>query len=31
MVAYHWFRQVGKILEVIEITSDATMIKLVAF
>ena len=31
MIANHWFRQVGKIMEAIEITSDATKIKLVAF
>ena len=31
MVADHWFRQVDKILEAMEITSDATRIKLVAF
>ena len=31
MVADNWFRQVGKILEAIEITSDATRIKLAAF
>ena len=31
MVANHWFRQVGKILEAMEITSDASRIKLVAF
>ena len=31
MEAGHWFRQVGKILEVIEITSDATRIRLAAF
>ena len=28
MEADHWFRQVGKILEVVEITSDATRIRL---
>ena len=27
----HWFRQVNKILEAMEITSDATMIKLATF
>ena len=27
----HWFRQVGKILEAMEITSDATRIRLAAF
>ena len=31
MVADHWFRQVGKILEAIEITSNATRIRLAAF
>ena len=31
MEADHWFRQVGKILEAIEVTSDATKIKLAAF
>ena len=31
MVTDHWFRQVGKILEAIEITSNATRIKLAAF
>ena len=31
MVANHWFRQVGKIMEAMEITSDAAKIKLVAF
>ena len=31
MEAVHWFRQVGKILEAMEITYDATRIKLVAF
>ena len=31
MEADHWFRQVGKIVEAIEVTSDATKIKLVAF
>ena len=31
MVTDHWFRQVGKIMEVMEITSDATKIKLTAF
>ena len=31
MVADHWFRQVSKILEAIEITSDATRIRLAAF
>ena len=29
--ADHWFRQVGKILEAKEVTSDATKIKLAAF
>ena len=31
MVANHWFHQVIKIMEAMEITSDATKIKLVAF
>ena len=31
MVAYHWFQQVEKILEAIEITSNATKIGLAAF
>ena len=31
MVADNWFRQVGKILKAMEVTSDATKIKLVAF
>ena len=31
MVADHWFVQDGKVLEAIEITSDATGIRLVAF
>ena len=31
MVADHWFRKVDKILEAMEITSDATRIRLVAF
>ena len=31
MIADHWFRQVEKILEAMEITSDATKIKLAAF
>ena len=31
MEADHWFRQVGKILEAMEITSDATRIRLAAF
>ena len=31
MVADHWFRQVGKILEAMEITFDAIRIKLAAF
>ena len=30
-VAYHCFRQVGNIMEAMEITSDATKIKLAAF
>ena len=31
MVADHWFRQIKKILEAMEITSDATKIRLAAF
>ena len=31
MVADHWFRQVERILEAMEITSDATRIKLATF
>ena len=31
MEANHWFQQVGKILEAMEITSDATRIRLFAF
>ena len=31
MVADHWFMQVGKVLEAMEITSDTTRIRLVAF
>ena len=31
MVADHWFRQVDKILEAMEITSDVTRIRLTAF
>ena len=31
MVVDHWFRQVERILEAIEITSDATRIKLATF
>ena len=31
MVADHWFKQIEKILEAMEITSDATKIRLVAF
>ena len=31
MVADHWFMQIKKVLEAIEITSDAIRIKLVAF
>ena len=31
MVADHWFMQIEKMLEVMEITSDATRIRLVAF
>ena len=30
MVADHWFRQIEKILEAMEITSDAIKIRLVA-
>ena len=31
MVADHWFMQIEKVLEAMEITSDATWIRLVAF
>ena len=31
MVAGHWFRQVGKVLEAMKITFDATKIKLTTF
>ena len=31
MEAYHWFQQVGKILEAMEITFDATRTRLAAF
>ena len=31
MVAYHWFMQVEKVLEAMEITSHTTRIRLVAF
>ena len=31
MVVDHWFRQVERILEAMEITSDATRIKLTTF
>ena len=31
MVAYHWFILIEKVLEVMEITSDATRITLAAF
>ena len=31
MEAYHWFRQVGKILEAMKITSNATRIRLAIF
>ena len=31
MVAYHWFMQIEKVLENIEITSDATWIRLAVF
>ena len=31
MVANHWFQQIEKILEAMEITSDATKIRLAAF
>ena len=31
MVADHWFRQVRKVMEAIEVTFDATQIRLVTF
>ena len=31
MVANHWFMQIEKVLEAMEITSDATRIRLAAF
>ena len=31
MVADHWFKQIEKVLEAMEITSDATRIRLAAF
>ena len=31
MVAYHWFMQVEKVLEDMEIASNTTMIRLAAF
>ena len=31
MVADHWFRQIEKMLEAMEITSNATKIRLAAF
>ena len=31
MVADHWFQQVEKILEAMEVSSDATKVKLAAF
>ena len=31
MVADHWFRQIEKVLEAMEIASDVTKIKLAAF
>ena len=31
MVAYHWFIQIEKVLEAVEITSDATRIRLATF
>ena len=31
MVADHWFRHIEKVLEAMEITSDATRIRLAAF
>ena len=31
MVAYHWFRQVERVLEAMRITSDTTRIRLTTF
>ena len=31
MMDDHWFRQIGKILKAMEVTSDATKIKLATF
>ena len=31
MVAHHWFMQIEKVLEAMEITSDTTRIRLAAF
>ena len=31
MVAYHWFRQIEKVLEAIDITFDMAKIKLAVF
>ena len=31
MVADHWFRQIGKVLEAMDITSNAAKIRLAAF
>ena len=31
MVSDHWFRQIEKVLEAMDITSDAAKIRLVAF
>ena len=31
MVTYHWFRQIEKLLEAMDITSEATKIRLVVF
>ena len=31
MVAYHWFRQIERILQAIDITSDTTRIMLASF
>ena len=31
MVADHWFKQIEKVLEAMEITSDVTRIRLAAF
>ena len=31
MVAYHWFREIEKVLEAMKITSDTTRIRLAAF